>query len=144
MRQNQTVRLRLHHHSDGARIAYREEGSGRPLILLHSLGLSHREWAPVVPMLSDRYRLILPDLPLHGDSEDDPQFPYSPDWMTDVIVQFAGSVGGPRAALGGHGLGGDLALRAAASGRMDSSAMVIGWTGSRSAQSSRTGTGTRP
>jgi pimeloyl-ACP methyl ester carboxylesterase len=108
------LRLRLHHHSDGARVAYREEGAGQPLVLLHSLGLSHREWAPIVPLLSDRYRVILPDLPLHGDSEDSPEFPYSPDWITTVMANFCSSVGGPRVVIGGHGLGGDVALRAVA------------------------------
>ena len=42
------MRLRLYHHRDGARVAYRETGTGPPLVLLHSLGLSHREWEPIV------------------------------------------------------------------------------------------------
>ena len=64
------MRLRLYHHRDGARVAYRETGTGPGLVLLHSLGLSHREWGPVVGPLSGRFRVVLPDLPLHGDSED--------------------------------------------------------------------------
>ena len=68
----QRMKLRLYHHHDGARVAYREAGTGRPLALLHSKLLSHREWEPVVEELSHRYRLVLPDLPLHGDSEDRP------------------------------------------------------------------------
>ena len=119
------MRLRLHHHSDGARIAYREEGSGQPLVLLHSLGLSHREWAPVVPLLSDRYRVILPDLPLHGDSEDSPDYPYDPKWMSSVLANFCSAVGGPRVAIGGHGLGGALALRAVAAGELFPSKLVL-------------------
>ena len=63
------MRLRLYHHSDGARVAYRETGAGPPLALLHSLGLSHREWEPIVSALAPRFRVVLPDLPLHGDSE---------------------------------------------------------------------------
>ncbi len=72
------MRLRLYHHGDGARVAYREIGAGPPLALLHSLWLSHREWEPVVEPLSARFRVILPDLPLHGDSEDRPRHPYTP------------------------------------------------------------------
>src|ERR1700681_3307898 len=68
----EAMRLRLYHHRDGARVAYRETGAGPPLVLLHSLGLSHREWEPVVAPLSERFRVVLPDLPLHGDSEDRP------------------------------------------------------------------------
>ena len=67
------MKLRLYHHHDGARIAYREAGTGPPLALIHSAGLSHREFEPLVEELSDRFRLVLPDLPLHGDSEDRPR-----------------------------------------------------------------------
>jgi len=119
------LKLRLHHHSDGARIAYREAGSGTPLILLHSLGMSHREWAPAVEYLTDRFRVILPDLPLHGDSEDRLGHAYDRPWMTEVIADFCRTVGGPRAAIGGHGLGGDLALRAVASGGVSPSWLIL-------------------
>ena len=67
------MRLRLYHHPDGARVAYRECGAGPPLALLHSAMLSHKEWEPAVEQLSDRFRVVLPDLPLHGDSEDGPR-----------------------------------------------------------------------
>ncbi|CAA9498754.1 MAG: hypothetical protein AVDCRST_MAG30-1784, partial [uncultured Solirubrobacteraceae bacterium] len=40
------MKLRLYHHHDGARIAYREAGTGPPLVLLHSPLLSHREFEP--------------------------------------------------------------------------------------------------
>ena len=72
------MKLRLYHHHDGARVAYREAGTGPPLALLHSKLLSHREWEPLVEELSHRFRLVLPDLPLHGDSEDRPRHSYSP------------------------------------------------------------------
>ena len=57
------MKLRLYHHPDGARIAYREAGTGPPLALLHSMGLTHREWEPIVDELSHRYRVVLPDMP---------------------------------------------------------------------------------
>src|SRR5215217_6788745 len=82
------VKLRLYHHSDGARIAYREAGTGPPLALLHSQGLTHREFEPVVEALAHRHRVVLPDLPLHGDSEDRPRHPYSPAWLAEVTAGF--------------------------------------------------------
>ena len=105
------MRLRLYHHRDGARVAYWETGTGQAIVLLHSLGLSHREWAPIVSALSARFRVVLPDLPLHGDSEDRPRHPYTPEWFTDVIAGFCADVGGPRAAVVGHDFGAELALR---------------------------------
>ena len=106
------MKLRLYHHPDGARIAYREAGTGPPLALLHSTGLTHREWEPVVDELAHRYRVVLPDLPLHGASEDRPTHPYSPDWLTEVLAGFLADTCGPRPLVAGHGVGAQLALRA--------------------------------
>jgi pimeloyl-ACP methyl ester carboxylesterase len=119
------MRLRLYHHADGARVAYREIGTGPALVLLHSLGLSHREWEPVVAPLASRLRVVLPDLPLHGDSEDRPRHPYSPDWFADVIAGFCREVGGPRCIVAGHDLGAELALRAVAGERLAPTRLVI-------------------
>lgn len=119
------MRLRLYHHPDGARVAYRETGSGPPLVLLHSLGLSHREWEPVVARLSVRFRLLLPDLPLHGDSEDRPRHSYSADWLADVIAGFCREAGGPRCMVAGHDLGAELALLAVTSGRLSPVRLVL-------------------
>jgi pimeloyl-ACP methyl ester carboxylesterase len=99
------VKLRLYHHHDGARIAYREAGTGPPLALLHSAGLSHREWEPLVEELGDRFRLVLPDLPLHGDSEDRPRHSYSPEWLAEVLGGFVRDTCGPRPLVGGHETG---------------------------------------
>ena len=106
------MKLRLYHHPDGARVAYREAGSGPGLVLLHSALLSHREFEPIVEHLADRYRLILPDLPLHGDSEDRPRHPYTLDWLAEVIAAFCVETAGPHPLVGGHELGAQIALRA--------------------------------
>ncbi len=106
-------------------MAYRETGTGPALTLLHSLGLSHREWEPVVGALSVRFRVVLPDLPLHGDSEDRPRHPYTPDWFADVIAGFCREVAGPRLLLAGHDIGADLALRAVVTGRIQPVRLVL-------------------
>jgi pimeloyl-ACP methyl ester carboxylesterase len=119
------VKLRLYHHPDGARIAYREAGTGPPLALLHSRGLSHREWEPVVDELSHRFRVVLPDLPLHGDSEDRPRHPYTPEWFTSVLAGFLQDACGPRPLVGGHDAGALLAVRAIAAGSLKPSRLVL-------------------
>ncbi len=119
------MRLRLYHHRDGARVAYRETGTGRPLVLLHSLGLSHREWEPIVEPLQSRFRLVLPDLPLHGDSEDRPRHPYTPGWLTEVIAGFCTEVAGSRPLLGGHDLGAELALRAVITDQLKPARLIL-------------------
>jgi pimeloyl-ACP methyl ester carboxylesterase len=119
------VKLRLHHHHDGARVAYREAGTGPPLALLHSAGLSHREFEPLVGELGDRYRLVLPDLPLHGDSEDRPRHPYTPEWLVEVMSGFLRETCGPRPLVGGHDAGALLLLRAVAAGYVEPSKLVL-------------------
>ncbi len=119
------MRLRLYHHHDGARVAYREAGSGPGIVLLHSLGLSHREWEPIVTPLSERFRVVLPDLPLHGDSEDRPRHPYTADWFAEVMTGFSREVVGPRPLLAGHDVGAEIALRAVSTGRLEPSRLVL-------------------
>lgn len=119
------MRLRLFHADDGTRIAYREVGHGPGLVLLHSAGFSHREFEPLVEHLKDDFRLILPDLPLHGDSEDRPHQPYSHAWMAGVIADFCVDSAGRRPLVGGHGLGGELLALACADGRLEPAKLVL-------------------
>jgi pimeloyl-ACP methyl ester carboxylesterase len=119
------MRLRLYHHHDGARVAYRETGTGPGLVLLHSTGLSHREWEPVVDALAGRFRVILPDLPLHGDSEDRPRHPYTLDWLAEVLAGFCHDEVGPRPLVAGHDLGAEILLHAVATGRLEPSRLVL-------------------
>jgi pimeloyl-ACP methyl ester carboxylesterase len=119
------MRLRLYHHPDGTRVAYREFGAGPPLALIHSAMLSHKEWEPAVEQLAGRFRVVLPDLPLHGDSEDSPEHPYTLDWFAEVLGGFAADVLGPRPLLGGHGAGAEVVLHALATDRVRPSKLVL-------------------
>ena len=119
------MRLRLYHHSDGARVAYREQGTGPALILWHSELLSYREFEPLVEELEHRFRVVLPDLPLHGASEDRPHHPYSLDWLAEVVAGFCNDVGGARPIVGGHGLGVELTLRAVAARQLKPSKLIV-------------------
>lgn len=55
--------------SGDAEIAYWTLGDGQPVVLLHPFPVNHEFWLPVANALSTRYRLILPDLRGHGESE---------------------------------------------------------------------------
>jgi pimeloyl-ACP methyl ester carboxylesterase len=119
------LRLRLFHASDGARVAYREAGTGPAIVLLHSAGLSHREFAPVVEHLADRFRVVIPDLPLHGDSEDRPRHPYSLGWLAEVMAAFCVETSGARPLVAGHGLGAQILLRACTDGHLHPRRLVL-------------------
>jgi pimeloyl-ACP methyl ester carboxylesterase len=55
--------------NDDVEIFYEIRGSGPPVVLLHPFPCHHEFWNPVAEALDSRYRLILPDLRGHGDSE---------------------------------------------------------------------------
>jgi len=55
--------------SGDAEIVYRVLGDGPPVVLLHPFPASHEFWLPVAQALAARYRVVLPDLRGHGDSE---------------------------------------------------------------------------
>src|SRR5437588_5653338 len=55
--------------SDDAEIVYEVMGDGPPVVLLHPFPAHHELWLAVAESLSSRYRMILPALRGHGDSE---------------------------------------------------------------------------
>jgi 3-oxoadipate enol-lactonase len=55
--------------SDDAEIFYEVLGSGPPVVLLHPFPANHELWKPAAEALVTRYRVILPDLRGHGDSD---------------------------------------------------------------------------
>jgi len=50
-------------------LAFTEIGEGEPIVILHGLFGSGRNWASIAKALADTYRVITVDLPNHGASE---------------------------------------------------------------------------
>ena len=57
----------------GHRLHVREAGSGEPVVLVHGLGVSGRYLEPLGELLAARRRILVPDLPGWGRSEDPPR-----------------------------------------------------------------------
>ncbi|MGB7553257.1 MAG: alpha/beta hydrolase [Candidatus Korobacteraceae bacterium] len=55
--------------SGDANLFYEVTGAGPDVVLLHPFPLNHYFWDGVIPELTSRYRLVLPDLRAHGESE---------------------------------------------------------------------------
>jgi len=55
--------------SGDADIAYAVLGDGPPLVLLHPFPAHHELWLPAAQALTSHYRVILPDLRAHGESD---------------------------------------------------------------------------
>ena len=94
------------------RIRYFVGGSGQPLILVHGLTGAASNWVDLVPRLSERFRLLVPDLPGHGGSAPLPAAP-SLDAYAERVFLLAQREGLLPAAVVGHSLGGVVALRVA-------------------------------
>jgi pimeloyl-ACP methyl ester carboxylesterase len=55
--------------SGDAEIAYAAFGDGPPVVLLHPFPADHEFWMPASQFLESRYRILVPDLRAHGESE---------------------------------------------------------------------------
>jgi pimeloyl-ACP methyl ester carboxylesterase len=82
---------------DGCRVFYREAGArgARTLLLLHGFPTASHMFRDLIPLLSDRYHVIAPDLPGFGRSDMPPrtEFTYSFDHIAHVIERFTEVVG---------------------------------------------------
>lgn len=65
-------------------MVWRAWGRGRPLLLLHGATGSWTHWIRNVAVLAERFRVLAPDLPGHGDS-DPPPDPPTADTVADVV-----------------------------------------------------------
>ena len=58
----------IHELPDGARMAYDDTGSGRPVVLVHGVSMSRRFFERNAGPLAERFRVVNVDLRGHGES----------------------------------------------------------------------------
>ncbi|MGD0502656.1 MAG: alpha/beta hydrolase [Steroidobacteraceae bacterium] len=95
---------------DGETLAYIDTGnpSGAPVVLIHGYTDSARDWVPLMPYLSKRFRLVLVDIRGHGRSSK-PECCYTRlDFAYDIKL-LLDSLGIQRADIVGHSLGSIIA-----------------------------------
>ena len=91
-------------------------GSGEPLLLLHGLGTSRRDFTAVLPALTDRFDVINVDLPGIGRSPHLEQRP-TVAAITDAVEHTLDAEGLGRVHVLGNSLGARIALELAVRGR---------------------------
>ena len=94
----------------GDRVAYRDEGSGEVLLLVHGMGGSSDSWSGVIPLLATKYRVIAPDLLGHGES-DKPRGDYSVGAFAVLLRDLLDALDIHRVTVIGHSLGGGIAMQ---------------------------------
>jgi pimeloyl-ACP methyl ester carboxylesterase len=108
----------------GDRVAYRDEGSGEVLLLVHGMGGSSASWSGVIPLLAAKYRVIAPDLLGHGES-DKPRGDYSVGAFAVLLRDLLDALGVRRVTVVGHSLGGGIAMQFAHQHRQYCKRMVL-------------------
>jgi pimeloyl-ACP methyl ester carboxylesterase len=98
--------LELH----GDRVAYRDNGDGDALLLIHGMAGSSDSWRSVLPPLSKKFRVIAPDLLGHGESAK-PRSDYSLGAFAVFLRDLLDELGVSQATVVGHSLGGGVAMQ---------------------------------
>jgi len=116
---------------DGAALAYRELGDGRPVVLIHGFfSTAYVNWIRYghAKLLADSgFRVIMPDLRAHGDSDKahDPQH-YPRDVLADDAFSLIEQLGLTEYDLGGYSLGARTTVRMLVRGAQPRRAIVAG------------------
>lgn len=118
---------------DGVRLAWREMGEGAPLVLLHGLFSSAEvnwiRFGTAARVAQEGYRVIMPDLRIHGSSEaphDAAHYP--PDVLVQDLQDLVAHLGLGAFDLGGFSLGARTSVRAVVSG-MRPRRLILGGMG---------------
>ncbi len=102
------MRFRL---QSGLTMRYITRGVGRPVVLMHPIGVRAEFWLPVIAELEHQYRLIAVDARGHGES--DVSGPFKIDDLSRDAVELVRAVGRGPAVFVGCSMGGMAAQGAA-------------------------------
>lgn len=96
----------------GGSVEVDDHGQGTAVLLVHGFPLSSEIWGPIRPSLSAEARSVTPDLLGFGRS-DKPVRTLSIDDLADDVIAVADALGIEQFVLGGHSMGGYVALSVA-------------------------------
>src|SRR5436190_4158625 len=94
----------------GEQVAYRDEGSGEVLLLIHGMAGSSDAWRDLIPRLAKNYRVVAPDLLGHGRSMK-PRGDYSLGAFAVSLRDLLDELAITKATIVGHSLGGGVAMQ---------------------------------
>ena len=99
-------------------------GTGPDVLLLHGAGASAHSWAPLIPHLAERHRVIALDLPGHGWTRSPRGRARLGDVAADIATLCAQEGWAPRLVIG-HSAGGAVSLELARQGRVAPGRVVV-------------------
>ena len=98
-----------HTYIDGNKIAFREMGTGEPVVLIHGIPTNSLMWREIIPILAKNHRVIAPDMLNYGKSEKPAGVDVSINAQSRMIVRFMDAVGASEADVVAHDIGGGVA-----------------------------------
>ncbi|UNK79147.1 alpha/beta hydrolase [Sphingopyxis granuli] len=118
---------------DGVRLAWREMGEGRPVVLLHGLFSSAEvnwiKFGTAARIAAEGYRVVMPDLRVHGSSAAPHDAAlYPPDVLVNDLADLVAHLGLSAFDLGGFSLGARTSVRAVVAG-MTPGRLILGGMG---------------
>jgi pimeloyl-ACP methyl ester carboxylesterase len=90
-------------------VAFRDEGEGRPVVMLHGFPASSWQWRDFIPLLAGRFRVIAPDLPGAGASTPADGVPLDLETQAAAIRELLAHLGVEGFAIVAHGVGAGVA-----------------------------------
>lgn len=100
-------------------------GSGPALLLVHGTGSSAHSWRRLVPLVSDHYTVVVPDLPGHAFTQAPARAEgFTLPAMADALAALIAALGLKPALVMGHSAGAAIALRAVLDGGLAADAVV--------------------
>lgn len=93
-------------------LAYRHIGNGPALMLLHGFPASGKIWEPVIASLSQKFSLLIPDIPGAGESQLGVPLP-AIEALAEIVPAILNDAGFECCVLAGHSMGGYIAMAAA-------------------------------
>ncbi len=97
---------------NGVMIDYVEEGAGEPLLIVHGLGSSHRDWEDQIALLSPHFRVVAPSMRGFGESEKGHSSHSVKTWSEDLLA-LADFLGLDTFHLMGFSMGGAISYQTA-------------------------------
>jgi pimeloyl-ACP methyl ester carboxylesterase len=95
----------------GREVAYRLEGRGPLVVLVHGMAGRGATWDRVIPPLSERFTVLAPDLPGHGSSAKPRNGDYSLGAFASIVRDLMITLGHDRGTIVGQSLGGGVAMQ---------------------------------
>ena len=111
--------------ADGLQIAYAEYGQGQPLVLIHGGGLTSAMWSEQIPVLAEKFRVLVPDTRGHGKT-DNPDHAFSYELLAKDVMAFCRALGVEKPVLMGYSDGGIIALTVGVQHPEFARALVVG------------------